>query len=470
MDILLWIVQAVVGVGSLIAMVHYCIVAYASRGGSISPRRTSSATPLRYVFMVPCLNEEMVIAATIERLLKYRERPDIWIIDDGSDDATPAIVQAYARSTGGQVRHMRRDAPNARKGKGAALNACYREMVREYSAEGIDPGQIVVCVMDADGLLDPNALRAVDRHFADPRVGGAQVAVRIRNRETFRGRLQDADFFVFGTILQNGRNRIGSVGLGGNGQFTRLSALMSLGDTPWTDCLTEDLDLGLQMIIKGWRLVFTNRTAVHQEGLVDVDKLVRQRTRWAQGQFQCWKRVPELLRMRAPWYTKADLVYHLLWPAMTCLLFPLAVLAAWLLFILNVFQGMSLSPESLVPPMLTYMIAFMPGVMIALYYRSWSRDLSFPRALVMAHLMPLYQFIWLVAGWKAVGRMISKKNGWAKTARIGTGASQPAAVPAPVSVVDAPSIAKLRLGIPLVFLVFLVASVLQAFIAPQSRA
>lgn len=417
MDGTLWIVQVVVIVGSFIAMIHYNLVALASRtGGRIRKRRPD--TPLRYVFMVPCLNEEAVIAATIERLLNYREQPDIWVIDDGSDDATPQIVQAYVARTG-RVRHMRRDLPNARQGKGEALNACYREMVREYTEQGIDLDHVVVCVMDADGLLDPNALQVADRLFADPKVGGAQVAVRIRNRETFRGRLQDIDFFVFGTILQNGRNRIGSVGLGGNGQFTRLSALMSLGHTPWTDCLTEDLDLGLQLLIKQWRLVFTNRTAVHQEGLVAIDKLVRQRTRWVQGQFQCWKRVPEVVRMQGSWYTKLDLVYHLLWPAMTCLLFPIAVIVSWGYFLLSMWSGEGPAVSNLPFAVLTYVIAFLPSVMVTLYYRSRSRDISLPRTIVLAHLMPLYQMMWLVAGWRAVGRMISGKNGWAKTARIG---------------------------------------------------
>ena len=50
------------------------------------------------------------------------------------------------------------------------------------------------------------------------------------------------EFVVFTEIFQRARQRVGSVGLGGNGQFARLTALMSLGDAPWTKCLTEDLD------------------------------------------------------------------------------------------------------------------------------------------------------------------------------------------------------------------------------------
>ena len=57
---------------------------------------------------------------------------------------------------------------------------------------------------------------------------------------------------TFTEIFQRGRQRVGSVGLGGNGQFTRLTALQSLATAPWTDCLTEDLDLGIRLLCRGW--------------------------------------------------------------------------------------------------------------------------------------------------------------------------------------------------------------------------
>ncbi|MGH2968452.1 MAG: hypothetical protein ACRDK0_05240 [Solirubrobacteraceae bacterium] len=46
----------------------------------------------------------------------------------------------------------------------------------------------------------------------------------------------------FSRLVQAGRDPLGSVGLGGNGQFVRLSALQDMGDSPWSRCLTEDLD------------------------------------------------------------------------------------------------------------------------------------------------------------------------------------------------------------------------------------
>ncbi len=42
-------------------------------------------------------------------------------------------------------------------------------------------------------------------------------------------RMQDMEFVIYTEVFQRGRRHLGSVGLGGNGQFMRLSAMLSLG-------------------------------------------------------------------------------------------------------------------------------------------------------------------------------------------------------------------------------------------------
>ncbi len=426
---LLLVAQVIVIFGSSVALVHFglMIIAGASRRDE---RAQTADSNLHFAFMVPCLNEELVVDATIRRLLAHGANATVYVIDDGSDDATAEIAGAHAERNE-RVRVFRRTLPNAQQGKGEALNACYRQVVRDYAGAGISPDDVVICIMDADGLLDAHALEAVAPWFADPKMGGVQIAVRIINRNDWRALLQDVDFFVFGHITQRGRNLIGSVGLGGNGQFTRLSAMMELGDRPWTDCLTEDLDLGLQLLAHGWKNAFTSAAAVHQQGLVDVGRLVRQRARWIQGQFQCWARIPSLVTMRARWYTKVDLVFHLTWPVMSCLLFPVAVLTAWPLSVYRVVTGTGDGWTWALAAWLAYAIAFGPNLLVAFWYRSKSADVTWQRTLLLAHVMPVFQFMLLVAGWRAVGRIASGKKGWAKTERL--------ALPEPTSLEDARS-------------------------------
>ena len=74
---------------------------------------------------VPCLNEALVIGATL-RSLRTQELPAgmtmlVTVIDDGSDDSTAAEVLAADPETN----VLRRDLPFARQGKGAALNHAF---------------------------------------------------------------------------------------------------------------------------------------------------------------------------------------------------------------------------------------------------------------------------------------------------------------------------------------------------------
>ena len=58
--------------------------------------------------IIPAYNEEMLIGSTLDCLNSYlsarRERCEIIVVDDGSRDATPALVQAWQEKTGAPAR------------------------------------------------------------------------------------------------------------------------------------------------------------------------------------------------------------------------------------------------------------------------------------------------------------------------------------------------------------------------------
>ena len=76
----------------------------------------------------------------------------------------------------------------------------------------------------------PMRPRMFPAHFADPTVGGVQSLVRIYNRQSILTWFQDVEFGVYGHLYQAGRNDWGTAGMGGNGQFNRLSALDDVAD------------------------------------------------------------------------------------------------------------------------------------------------------------------------------------------------------------------------------------------------
>ena len=81
--------------------------------------------------------------------------------------------------------------------------------------------------------------------------------------------MQDVEFSVYASVYQAGRNHAGTAGMGGNGQFNRLSALDAIveGDGPWRNRLTEDQDLGLRLLAAGWKSHQELRAVVEQQGV-----------------------------------------------------------------------------------------------------------------------------------------------------------------------------------------------------------
>ncbi|WP_030176795.1 glycosyltransferase family 2 protein [Spirillospora albida] len=385
-----------------------------SRGG----RAPAASGPAPFfVYLLACLNEERVLEASLRRLLALPGDFAVLVVDDASGDATPGIVRAAAAADP-RVRLLQRALPNARRGKGAALNAGLAHLRTSDLLVGRDPRDVVVCVLDADGRLDPGAPGAVAPYFADPATGAVQIRVRMYNRAAgLLARLQDMEFVVYTDVFQSGRRRIGSVGLGGNGQFMRLAALNDLGSAPWSDCLTEDLDLGLRLLTLGWRNRFCPAVAVDQQAVLSVRRLVRQRSRWFQGHLQAGRLLPRVAR-RAPAKAAPDLVYHLLGPwllLLTSLLPPAFALSA-----VAVVSGTLLTGGGLPHPawlaawyLLSFGIAFVYG---HVYHRR-DRDLGRLRSLLLGHVFVLYGYQWFAAGWWAAARVVSGRRTWLKTAR-----------------------------------------------------
>jgi hypothetical protein len=156
-------------------------------------------------FMVACLNEEAGIASTVAGLRHPDGHARIIVIDDGSDDRTATLACEAGQ---GQVILVRRELPDARKGKDAALNAGFARIVADVADQGLAPDKVIVCVMDADGQLSEGAMTEVLPVFEDPEIGGVQLAVRIRNRTTnFLLSFQDYQFWSQSALTQFGRMR-----------------------------------------------------------------------------------------------------------------------------------------------------------------------------------------------------------------------------------------------------------------------
>jgi 1,2-diacylglycerol 3-beta-glucosyltransferase len=372
-------------------------------------------------FIVPCLNEERVIEDSLRNLLAD-PRGIVVVVDDASDDRTGRIAAGFDPD---RVVLVRRQLPEARLGKGPALNAGFARVLEDAAVRGIAPSRITVCVMDADGRLSAGAVDAVLPLFADERVGGVQLPVRIRRvKGSMLTLLQDLEFWGVCAVAQLGRIGSGTVSLGGNGQFTRLSALLELGTHPWRARLTEDLDLALSLATAGWRLTSTPDAYVSQQGLTNLRALVNQRTRWYQGHMQAGRWLPRLWSSRR--------VAHLGMLELTLyLLVPWALVLPWsLIFNYNLVlmalwvAGWVSEPglggdttQRILTVVIWYSVSCIPIWMAGYLYSRQRRKAGPFRALLLGHLLLLGNYITYVACWRGFFRLIVGANGWQKTNR-----------------------------------------------------
>jgi cellulose synthase/poly-beta-1,6-N-acetylglucosamine synthase-like glycosyltransferase len=307
-------------------------------------------------------------------------------------------------------------------------------MIRSITAaEGERPERVALGVIDGDGRGSANMLHEVSHALREADVGALQCRVRIHNRNRLLGAVQDLEFACIANASQLLRDAAGTVGLGGNGQFARLSALVRLGESPWSACLVEDLELGLRMHLGGERIRYTARAAVTQQGLLDVRRLLRQRTRWAQGNLQCVSYVPRLIASRRIRnHALFEMLYYLLAPWLNALgtvaMAALLGVATWHLtpghgpaFLVGSWTQLGEIAAIWICGMAV------PGLLWALMHRVQLRDERLPRMLMAAVAYPAFLTLGLVSTWRAIGRQVTRKQTWAKTERL---AEDPVAVTA----------------------------------------
>jgi 1,2-diacylglycerol 3-beta-glucosyltransferase len=362
-----------------------------------------------WVFLVPAMNEEVVIADSVERLLALpMARKRVVVIDDASTDRTPAVLAAIDHP---DLFVLRREKPNAQIGKAAGLNYAYRAL-RDHA----DRGRTIVTIVDADGRLDADAPRFAASHFADPAVGGVQSLVRMYNRQHPLVWLQDVEFAVYGHLFQAGRDHWGTAGMGGNGQFNRLGALDDVIDAegPWRDKLTEDQDLGLRLIAAGWEGRQDLRATVNQQGLSKLRPLFRQRTRWSQGNLQAISLHREVMGSPLRLGPRIEQMAYLFMPFWQGII-GLGLLGAVLLAILGTAPFWGSGPTYQL--VFFYLLAFGGTSLGCIAARAGRGPIGWLTGFAIGQVYTLYTwFLWPVL-LRSLARQLRRQGSWAKTER-----------------------------------------------------
>jgi|HubBroStandDraft_6_1064221.scaffolds.fasta_scaffold01556_3 cellulose synthase/poly-beta-1,6-N-acetylglucosamine synthase-like glycosyltransferase/spore germination protein YaaH/peptidoglycan/xylan/chitin deacetylase (PgdA/CDA1 family) len=225
--------------------------------------------------MIPAYNEESVIVDTVRSALASTYPTlEILVVDDGSTDRTAELAREnFGRDS--RVRLLLQ--PN--RGKPAALNHALSEAV----------GEIVVSI-DADTIVDPEAISRLVRHFADPKVGAVAGNVKVMNRNKWLTRWQALEYITSQNLEKRAFDLLNCIPVvpGAAGAW-RTDLLRANGGFSG-DTVAEDTDLTLTIRRNGWKILYDEDAIGRTEVPDTVEALIRQRFRWTFGTLQAvWK-------------------------------------------------------------------------------------------------------------------------------------------------------------------------------------
>ncbi len=284
-------------IGALYYFLHYEI----RLGGVNAPPRL--ATTPAVTFLVPCHNDQAIIAETIDHLMQQKY-PDFEVIaiNDGSKDGTGRILDQMAR------RYPRLRVIHLAVNQGKAVGLT--------TAALLTRNEFLICI-DSDALLDKHAASWMMWHFlSSARVGAVTGNPRIRNRSTLFGRVQVGEFSSTAGLLKRAQRTYGRLfTMSGAIAAFRKSALHQAGY--WSpDMLTEDIDITWKLEIAKWDVRFEPRALCWILMPETLEGLWRQRLRWAMGGAQVlFRRFGELTswRERRMWPIFLEYFVSMMW-------------------------------------------------------------------------------------------------------------------------------------------------------------
>lgn len=263
--------------------------------------------------VVAARDEQAVIArlvATIAGLRWPEGHLRLWVVDDGSEDRTPELLESLQRRY--PLLTVLRRPRNAGGGKSAALNLVLQRLEGRW-----------MLVLDADAVLPPDLLERLIPQAERGGWAGLQLRKAVVNADANWLTRAQAMEMALDALVQEGRLADGGVAeLRGNGQLLLRESLVACGGFNELT-VTDDLDLSFRLLLHGQPIGLLWDPPVQEEAVLRLPALWRQRQRWAEGGlqrfFDYW---PELLSERLQPRQRLDLACFFL------LQYALPVLAA----------------------------------------------------------------------------------------------------------------------------------------------
>lgn len=404
-----WLFFAVIllGIGRAVTLAALALLSR-SRRNRVTPPDITPGTCVSVI--IPAFNEAKVIEASVRRVLDSQDvLLEVIVVDDGSTDATSAIVaQAFAGDD--RVRLL----TLANGGKAVALNHALK----------LTNAPIVIA-LDADTQFEPLTIARLARWFADPSVGAVAGNAMVGNRVNLVTRWQAVEYVTAQNLERRALARFGAITVvpGAVGAWRR-SALTAVGGYP-VDTLAEDQDLTIAVQRAGWTVAYDTEAVAWTEAPESFSALAKQRFRWAYGTLQCLWKHRDLLRSRKPaglaWVGLPQAWLFQIGFALVSPIIDLALLISAADTAVRIHQHGWAQTQSDVLRMAAYWIAFtMIDIMCgAVAYRLEPRERRYPALLLVAQRFVYRQIMYGVVIRAVSTAILGPWVGWGKLERSG---------------------------------------------------
>ena len=336
--------------------------------------------------VIPAYNEEVGVIRTVKSVLQSKyKRIQLLVVDDGSRDKTYAKLRTFQRKHQGAFTIIHQK--NA--GKAAAINRAVA-----YHAKGS-----LVMVVDADSLLDPNAIGNMAAHFRDRRVMASAANVKVIPSKSLLGIAQRFEYLI--SYRMKRALTVGNMEyiVGGVGSTFRRSVLLKAGMYD-TDTMTEDIDLTVKLIHKhgnkNMRVNYAADAVAYTEHVLTFKSLIKQRFRWKYGRFQTLLKHTSLFFNTSHKYDKRLTWYQLpyaLVGEIVLLLEP--ILVGYILYIVFRYADMT-SMVSVYVIVTAFVFLMISGEETETYKTKLGLALVLPLAYVLMYILTAVEFAALV--------------------------------------------------------------------------
>ena len=344
----IWLISAV----SVIYLVYFGLFLPHTLGRA--PKYPHSAPRCRFAVLAAARNEEAVVGNLVETLLAQAYPGELFDVIVIPNNCTDDTAGAAARA-GAQIFECRYPV----RAKGDALRQVIAALMRtdKYDA---------VCVFDADNLVDPGFLAAMN----DAWCAGARAAQGYRDSknptDTAISSCYSIYYWMVNRLFSHTRACVGlSAVVNGSGFMVSMDWLRAHGG--WnTVTLTEDIEFTTRCILGGERVAWVPAAKTYDEQPLTFAQSWRQRCRWSVGLYQCLRVYGgQLLAARGNARARLDQLLFLLAP-LTQVLYVISLIMTGMLWALRIHFDLAPYSDMLYQPMLSAAVSSVGTVLLAL--------------------------------------------------------------------------------------------------------